>query len=417
MSDDPLHRRLRRLGVVKGFRELEAGSDEEMSGRSWPEAAAVLPGERIQTPHGPVWVERSVYHADFRHGRYALQHLRTLSERGLTLIDCPDLGDHPAFIDTETTGLAGGTGTLAFLIGVGVWNGESLDLHLIFMRSPESETAALRYLESILADASGLVSFNGRTFDLPILETRFVLNRISPACLDLPHLDLLPLARQLWRDHLSSRRLVVLEEELLDVARSDEDLPSSLIPYLYRQYLETGDPGDMARIFYHNRVDVLSLATLLAHSLRIVTEPEACKLAAGEWAGVGRIYDRVGWEARAIDAWRTALSGEVGEIAEDSAARLWREMGVRYKRADAWEDANAIWETWIRRIPMAVSPLVEKAKYYEWVVDDLDAALTCTRQALERAASWHSSLKRRRTLDELEHRQARLERKLARCDS
>ena len=415
MSDDPLHRRLRRLGVVKGFRELEAGSDEAASDRARP--VSDLPGERLQTPHGPVWVERSVYQAGFQHGRYALQHLRSMSERGLTLIDCPDLGAHPAFIDTETTGLAGGTGTLAFLIGVGVWTGEVLDLHLIFMRSPESETAALRYLESVLADASGLVSFNGRTFDLPILETRFVLNRMSPACLDLPHLDLLPLARQLWRDHLSSRRLVVLEEEILNVGRSDEDLPSSLIPYLYRQYLETGDPGDMARIFYHNRVDVLSLATLLVHSLRIVTEPEICELAAGEWAGVGRIYDRVGWEARAIDAWRTALSDEIGEIAEDSAERLWGELGVRYKRAEAWEEANAIWETWIRRIPTAVSPLVEKAKYYEWVVEDLDAALTCTRQALERAASWHSSLKRRRTLDELEHRRARLERKLARGDS
>ena len=415
--NDRLHRRLRQLGVVKGFRELEDVSDQEASEQATSEASRTLPGARVQTPHGPVWVNRKVYASDFRHGRYALRHLRSMPPQGLELIECPDLGAHPAFIDTETTGLAGGTGTLAFLIGVGVWTTEALDLHLIFIRNPDEEGAALRYLETVLDDASSLVSFNGRAFDLPILETRFVLNRIPPACLGLPHLDLLPLARQLWRDHLSSRRLVVLEERLLDVARSEEDLPSSLIPYLYRQYLETREPGDMARVFYHNRIDVLSLATLLWHSLRLVMEPEACELSAGEWAGVGRIYDRIGWHQRALGAWQTALSGDAGEMADDSAERLWQEIGTRHKRAEAWDEANAVWETWIRRIPLAVDPLVEQAKYFEWVTKDLDAALARTEQALERAKAWQSSHKRERTIEELQHREARLLRKLSREDS
>jgi uncharacterized protein len=408
---DPLHRRLRQLGVVKGFRGLEVQSDTQRVG-SEADPRTTLPGERVQTPHGPVWVLRKAYGGDFRHGRYVLRSLRSMPEQGLALIECPDLGAHPAFIDTETTGLAGGTGTLAFLIGVGVWNTEALDLHLIFMRDPQDEVAALYYLEKVLADASSLVSFNGRAFDLPILETRFVLNRMAPGCLNLPHLDLLPLARQLWRDHLSSRRLVVLEEKILDVERSEEDLPSSLIPYLYRQYLESGDPAEMARIFYHNQIDVLSLATLLWHALRLVTEPAACKLSAGEWAGVGRIYDRMGWEARALEAWQFALSGEVGEIADDSAARLWREIGVRHKRAEAWNAARAIWETWTERIPLSVVPLVEQAKYFEWVTKDLTAALDCTERALERAEAWHASSKRRTTLEALRHREARLRRKL-----
>jgi hypothetical protein len=335
-----------------------------------------------------------------------------MPEEGLKLIECPDLGTKPAFIDTETTGLAGGTGTLAFLIGVGVWNDDALDLNLIFMRDPEDEVSALHYLETVLADASAIVSFNGRAFDLPILETRFVLNRMAPRCLNLPHLDLLPLARQLWRDHLSSRRLVVLEEKILNVARSEEDLPSSLIPYLYRQYLETGDPAEMTRIFYHNRIDVLSLATLLWHSLRIVTDPEACELAAGEWAGVGRIYDRMGWESRALDAWHLALSEENGDIADESAERLWREIGTRYKRAKDWEAAYAIWDSWIARVPLSVFPLVEQAKYYEWVIKDLPAALARTEEALARAEAWHASLKQRKTLVELRHRAERLRRKL-----
>lgn len=410
--NDQLHRRLRQLGVVKGFRELDVQSDEQKTGRTATRSTG-LPGERVQTPHGPVWVERSTYGSDFRHGRYALEPLHSMPEQGLELIKCADLGANPAFIDTETTGLAGGTGTLAFLIGVGVWNHEALDLHLIFMRDPEDEVAALRYLETVLADASGLVSFNGRAFDLPILETRFVLNRMAPGCLNLPHLDLLPLARQLWRDHLSSRRLVVLEEKILDVVRSGEDLPSSLIPYFYRQYLETGDPTEMARIFYHNRIDVLSLATLLWHSLRVVTEPEACELAAGEWAGVGRIYDRVGWESRALDAWHLALSEETGDIADESAERLWREIGTRHKRAENWGAAHAIWDAWIERVPLSVFPLVEQAKYFEWVTKDLSAALARSEEALARAEAWHAGHKRRKTLAELRHREERLRRKLA----
>ncbi len=411
--DDHLHRRLRQLGVVKGFRELDARPDDQEGSSAKSVHAATLPGERIHTPHGPLWVEQKTYPSDFQHGRYELGHLRSMPDHGLSLIEQPDLGAHPAFIDTETTGLSGGTGTLAFLIGVGVWNTETLDLHLIFMRDPEDEVAALRYLETVLAEASSLVSFNGQVFDVPILETRFVLNRLPPSCLNLPHLDLLPLARKLWRDHLSSRRLVVLEEKILEVTRSEEDLPSSLIPYLYRQYLETGDPTDMARIFYHNRVDVLSLATLLSHSLHLVTEPEKCGLAAGEWAGVGRIYDRMGWESRALDAWQLALSGEGGEIADDSAERLWREIGTRYKRAEAWDKANAVWKTWIERVPLAVFPLVEQAKYFEWVTKDLTAALARTERALERVKDWHASVKRQRVADDLRHREARLRRKLA----
>lgn len=411
--NDHLYRRLQQLGVVKGFRDLEAQPDRRQDTRADATESVGLPGTCVQTPHGSLWVDRKTYPSDFQHGRYALRHLGTMPDRGLELIECPELGTHPAFIDTETTGLAGGTGTLAFLIGVGVWDAEALDLHLIFMRDPEDEFAALHYLETILTEASSLVTFNGRAFDVPILETRFVLNRIPPSCLTLPHLDLLPLARQLWRDHLTSRRLVVLEEELLDVVRSEEDLPSSLIPYLYRQYLETGDPTEMARVFYHNRIDVLSLATLLWHSLRIVTEPETCDLSAGEWAGVGRIYDRIGWETRALDAWQLAVSGDVGDIADDSAERLWQEIGTRYKRAEAWDEANAIWKTWTKRIPLAVFPLVEQAKYYEWVTKDLNEALTRTEQALERAQAWQTDHKQQKTVTALRHREARLRRKLA----
>ena len=230
-----------------------------------------MPGAEIATEHGALWVEQRTYPGEHRHGSYPLAALAKLSAEAPALLGTPELGAHPAFLDTETTGLSGGAGTLAFLIGVGVWRDDHLALHLIFMRDPAEEPAALRYLAEILATATGLVTFNGLGFDVPILESRFVLNRLSPGWMALPHLDLLPVARQLWRDHLPSRRLIALEEEILAVARAETDLPSWMIPGLYRQYLRTGDAREMARIFYHNRVDVLSFVTLLAHTGRMLT--------------------------------------------------------------------------------------------------------------------------------------------------
>ena len=288
------------------------------------------------------------------------------------------------------------------------------DLDLIFMRDPEEEPAALEHLTEVLSQATGLVTFNGRGFDVPILETRYVLNRMPPLPLALPHLDLLMVARQLWRDHLPSRRLGELETHILDVKRSEQDLDSGLIPYLYREYLDTGDPTEMVRIFYHNEVDVLSLASLLVHMARMVEAPEEMSLAPAEWAGVGRVYDRAEREAAAMRAWRTALEGE---LEERCAARLWGELGLRHKRREAWIEALGIWDAWIQAQPRAIDPLVEKAKYYEWTVRDLEQALTCTQTALARAGKLPRGMDRYKVLAELHHRLERLEERLARYAS
>ena len=367
----------------------------------------------MSTDHGPVWVERQVYPAAHAHGRYALGDVAGLPVEVLSLLGTPDLGARPAFLDTETTGLAGGAGTLVFLTGIGVWEDAGLILHLIFLRSPEEEPAALHYIAEVLDGATGLVTFNGRGFDVPLLETRFILNRLAPRWLLLPHLDLLGVARQLWREHLPSRRLGVLEEEILEITRTEADVPSWMIPDLYRQYLLDGDTGEMARIFYHNRIDVLSLVSLLAHTARMIASPEQMALSAAEWVGIGRVYDRARREAEAMAAWERALAGEAGEISPECAERVCQELGLRYKRREAWTEAFAVWEMWARSAPWAIDPFVERAKYYEWTAGDLEAALKETQAALRRAASLPRGMQQLHTLAELRHRQERLERKLA----
>ncbi len=429
--DAKLQRKLKRLGVVKGLRTPRPSTPEKPP--AFPQhlntasaTEATVPGEVIETDYGPVWVERVEYASTHQQGRYRLGDVASLSQKALALLGTADLGAHPAFLDTETTGLARGTGTLAFLIGVGIWEDTKLALHLIFLRDPGEEPAVLHYLADSLSAATGLVTFNGRGFDVPLLENRFILNRIVPNWTALPHLDLLSPARTLWREHLPSRRLGVLETEILDIVRTGEDIPAWMIPDLYRQFLRDGDTPEvqyaMTRIFYHNRIDVLSLVTLLVHMARLVDTPEHIGPEATEWIGLGRLYDRNGHADTALAAWERAVSGDDGEeLDAEVAARVWKRIGLYHKRQENWAAALHTWERWIQQIPWAIDPLVEKAKYYEWKAHDLAQALKETERALRRVglpANQHKtmSLQRLRWLAKLEHRRARLQRKCARAD-
>lgn len=416
--DSSLQRKLRRLGLVKGVQQLKPPATPspapEMPGPSYPHTGP-LPGGPLPTPHGPTWVWQRHYGADHHHGIYPLGALQHLSPHALTLLGANTLGPRPAFLDTETTGLVGGAGTLIFLIGVGLWEGDHVRLHLIFLRTPDEERAALHYLAELLRDVSGLVTFNGTGFDLPILENRFILQRMAPSWRNLPHLDLLTVARLLWSEHLPSRRLSALEQALLGIERAAADLPSWMIPTAYREYLHTGHTEEMHRIFYHNEMDVLSMMTLLIHCAQRLDIAATARLAAGEWVGVGRLYERAGYLEQAEAAWRQAL--EEDNLPSDVAARLWQALALRRKQAGAWEAALALWEAWAQRLPCAIEPLVERAKYFEWIAHDPVAALRETEQALKRAAQLPRGLAREQTLAELRHRQQRLQRKLERQET
>jgi uncharacterized protein YprB with RNaseH-like and TPR domain len=411
--DDNLRRKLKRLGVVKGFRNLQTQSPESTRPQ---QAGKGLPGELQETAHGPVWTVQQHYPGATQHGRYPLAALNDLPSDAQRLLCDPVLGPRPAFLDTETTGLAGGAGTLAFMIGLGIWQEEQLTLYQVFLRDPDEEAAAMRYLDTLLQETTGLVTFNGQTFDLPLLESRFILQRLPPRWRTLPHLDLLRVARRLWRDHLPSRRLSYLEEHVLNVRRTDDDLPGHVIPMVYRHYLRHGETHEIRRIFYHNEIDILSLVTLLTHAGRLIHKPATNTPQATEWVGIGRVYADAERVDDAEQAWQQAL--EEDTLPADVAARLWRKMALRHKRAERWEQAMALWESWARRQPWAVEPLVERAKYYEWQVKALPPALDATERALQRADTWPKGLSRQKKIAELKHRQDRLQRKLdARLDS
>src|SRR5579859_3798690 len=172
------------------------------------------------------------------------------------------------FLDTETTGLAGGTGTCAFLIGVGAVEGSQFVVRQYFLRDYPEEKAMLA-LADALENYEGLVTFNGKTFDIPLLETRYALARMESPFARLLHLDLLHPARRLWKLRLESCALGHLETEVLGIHRQG-DVDGSEIPGIYFDYLRTGDSRGLQPVFYHNALDIISLAALTVEMAGVI---------------------------------------------------------------------------------------------------------------------------------------------------
>ncbi|HXF51292.1 MAG TPA: ribonuclease H-like domain-containing protein [Dehalococcoidia bacterium] len=346
----------------------------------------------VETAAGPALVRDEWYPSDHAHGRFSIGAglARRAALEALTGGPAPR---RPAFLDIETTGLAGGVGTCAFLVGVGAWRDEGFRLRQYFLPAPSHETAMLRLLARDLEECDALVTFNGRAFDVPVLESRFALNRLSSPLDRLPHLDLLRPARQVYRFRTESRRLVELEERLLAFLRED-DVPGWAIPQMYFDFLRAGRAAPLRLVFRHNRWDVLAMASLLT---RLVMAVDGDTDDARERLGVAAWHERRGERARAAGAYAGALP----ELTAAERAHALRRLALLYRRERRWDEAAALW----RELAAAGDPdaLIEVAKHLEHRERDYLGAL----QACERAAALSDS-------PGLRHRMERLRRKLAR---
>ena len=414
MPDD-LRNRLRKLGVQKGARNLTPRPRPKRSAG----LEALIDGEIVETDYGPFFVHLERYAPEHLHGAYPLGELLSQSRRvagRLADTDAEiDLG-RTVFVDTETTGLAGGTGTLAFLIGAGAFEDDgSFVVRQFFLRSPAEEPAVLLYLSEWLDQFEALVSFNGRGFDLPILQTRFTLQRLRPRILRAPHLDLLTPARRVWRGRLESCSLKSLEYSVLDVHRDQIDIDGSLIPQLYIDYVRTGDAGEMPRVLYHNAYDILSMVTLATRLIQLFDEERSAALTAADRYALGKWHADHAEHAQAERYLRQALEDLSDAIVQQQAALR---LSLLYKQLDRRADAIGLWEAVAQAAPLdslaSVEACVELAKYYEWHAVDLPRALAWTEQALAIAAALPDRLLRSQVLPEVEHRKQRLVRKISR---
>jgi uncharacterized protein len=353
-----------------------------------------------------------------------------------------------AFIDTETTGLGGGAGVYCFMVGVGtfeVYEPYAADqlpaapdlnaapTHFVvrqfFMRNPAEEGALLIALADLLAAYEMTVTFNGRSFDLPLLRMRYSQNRrLLPDNRDAPllnadhpHLDLLMPARKVWRRRLQSCRLINLEQMILGLQRSEDDVPGALIPELYNHYVRSGQADAMRRVFYHNHEDIVTMVALADQLSRAFGDSAlpntgfsapatlAPVVTGMDWAGLGRAHERSGDLTQAIAAYSRALES-VANPADRS--EILHSLGEIYKRQGAWIQAAETWQSWITSVPGSdPTPYVELAKYCEWELRDLEQAEMWTGWALHNLQKAKGGARRPGDQRELEHRLARLQRK------
>ena len=316
------------------------------------------------------------------------------------------------YLDTETTGLAGGTGTCAFLIGIGTIEGAQFVVRQFFLRDYPEEKSILHSLAEILSSFDGLVTYNGKTFDVPLLETRYALARLKSPFGRLLHLDALHPSRRLWKLRLESCKLTDLESAVLGIER-EGDVAGSEIPGIYFDYLRSGDARGLQPVFYHNALDILTLAALTVELARAIGDGGASSLNSPvDLFSLSRMLEVAGSREQSVTTCQRALSGGLPQEIE---ARALHQLALQYKRQRQHELAVETWLELTRRTSLlALDAFEELAIHYEHHRRDLQGAMEFTLAALERLREQSSSLPH---AERLNHRLKRLRLKTTRLPS
>jgi uncharacterized protein YprB with RNaseH-like and TPR domain len=357
------------------------------------------------TAHGPALYLERVYDVHHTHGQFALSEIFAFAE-ALARLGCNERPEDLVFLDVETTGLNGGTGTLAFLVGAARFQDGTMVLRQYFLPRPHFEPAMLAGLSRFVGGARQVVTYNGSSFDMPLLQSRYTLARLSAHLIELPQFDLLHPTRRFYARSLESCRLKDLESQVLGVDRGS-DIPGWAAPQVYFSFVREGVVGMMPAVIRHNATDVLSLVTLLRKIAGLVAG-ERFTLPA-EAIELARLAHLAGDVDSSLAYHRSALNLAAGPRLRDYA--LSRHLLV-LKQARRWPEVRDLCLDEIRS--GSASPLVyiEAAKACEHHTRELRLGLRLVEAALlrTRLRSHHESL-----ASELEKRRARLLRKLARA--
>ncbi|MGO8737067.1 MAG: ribonuclease H-like domain-containing protein [Terriglobia bacterium] len=428
MTLDEKLRRLKRASSARDRdRELEQ-TLEYLRRLENPQSTRKLPAQRfakgieeyvegqvLKNSWGEFFLAREVFPFGRPYGKLRIGDIPSadLSPLNLVLKDAamPD-ASRLVFLDTETTGLAGGTGTCAFLIGIGNVEGMKFVVRQFFLRDYPEEKAMLEALAEILGTCEGIVTFNGKTFDVPLLETRYALARMKSPLDRLVHFDALHPARRLWKLRLESCKLTNLEEAILGISR-EGDVPGSEIPAIYFDYLRSGDARGLQPVFYHNALDVVSLAALTVELARALGDGGAEALGSPlDLFSLSRILGTAGSQEKSISTCRQALAAGLPQPVESLALK---HLAAEFKRKRQHESAVELWlELSQREPPLAVEALEELAIHYEHRLRDIQQALEFTLDAVARLDEQFPSVAYR---GRFTRRLERLKSKLARASS
>jgi tetratricopeptide (TPR) repeat protein len=277
------------------------------------------------------------------------------------------------------------------------------------MRDPGEEAALLEALTDFLSPSSVMVTYNGKAFDAPLLKTRYRLHGMPIPFGDMVHLDLLPLARRLWRDRLPSRTLKYIEENVLAAPRSSEEVPGYEIPYLYFDYLRSGDARPLMGVFYHNNMDIVALAAMLNHMNHMLVEPLHESIEHGlDRISLAKLFEDLGkWDQAA----RLYERGLQEPLPEGDFGQAVRRLSTLQRRRGDLDAALTLWEK--AADDGHIYAHIELAKHHEHRKRDPLIAIQWTQSARELVDQDTSmpAYMREHWLEEVDHRLERLLRK------
>lgn len=375
-----------KLASLERTHTIKAPSSE--SARPVGDFSHLMPGEVYLTRAGPCWHLHRQYDFDTFHGSFRLREFLQ-NDPGLVPLMARQNGNEPVslerllFIDVETTGLSGGIGTVAFLVGLGHFAPEMFVIDQFFMRGFQEEPAILQTvldrLNEIRRQNGVIVSFNGKSYDLPLLYNRAIFHRFLRTEPHLFHIDLLHSARRFWKKALPDCSLTTLEARLLHVRRSG-DIPGSMIPEIYFRYLRSQDPRSMNPVFHHNQWDILSMVGLFHLMLQVYATGEHGTRVPVDWLAIGHTFE----EAKRMEQ---ALAYYYRVLNINLPANRKKEVLLRiariHKRRREWDVAVSIWEQTLAMAGFDVEPYEELAKVYEHHRHDLHLARQYTLRALQ----------------------------------
>ncbi len=368
----------------------------------------ILSGEEVENEYGRFFLVSNIMRGSSRHGHRNIREAFDFSMSvAAMLAKNPGIGEcipsDALFLDTETTGLAGGTGTMAFLIGLGWFEEGHFHVRQILARDFGEEKAALAYLKEIAGKKKFLVTFNGKAFDINLLSTRFIMNRMQADLAGLPHLDLLFPSRRILGHRLENCRLATLEADILGVQR-EGDIPGWEIPQRYFDWLRKRDPLLLADIFEHNRLDVVSMATLTAHLVEVLDARAMAQYVENDdyLAAAGlllKLSHNDGVE-KILDIFR-------GSSCSGFSMQSKRKLAQLYKRTGKIYEAAKIWQEMIECGHIDFYAVSELAKWLEHRVRDYPAAGALIERALNQADIFSAD-----EMESLRHRLKRLNARL-----
>lgn len=342
----------------------------------------VLGGQICRGEAGCCYLWETRYPAEHLHGQCRMKEGLALPSRLLRMLNAEvpsGLDPHDLLLlDTETTGLSGGTGTVAFLIGLGTFEGDAFVIRQYFMRDYDEEAAMLEEMNRRMEGRRVLVTFNGKAFDWNLLLSRFTFQRIRPACRDPIHLDILYPARKIWKLKHESCRLSYLEEQVAGFVRED-DIPGAKIPGVYFQYLQDRNPDELKKVVTHNAWDILSMLVLLVKIASMLDNPLELTDGSRELLGVGRIFEDCEQLELMTDCYQWCRTSEDHLVREMAARRL----ADKHKKNQNYALAVETWEDMLDKASVFnYYPMLELAKYYEHKAKDISRAAQVVEKAI-----------------------------------